>query len=132
MNLPQPGVTKILIVGADRPTCDVLSQVLAGSRFQLLIAANEREALLQFSTSRPDLIILDMNSWDSLPRIHEMCSVPIIALGRPDDPEAAVESLDHGADYFLTKPFGNQELCARIRALLRRKKSQVSTLVPLS
>jgi DNA-binding response OmpR family regulator len=132
MNLPQAGVTKILIVGADRHTQDILSQVLSGSRFQILTVANEREALLQFSTSRPDLIILDMNSWDSLPRIHEMSGVPIIALGKPDDPEGEIESLDHGADYFLTKPFGNQELCARIRALLRRKKSQVSTLVPLS
>jgi DNA-binding response OmpR family regulator len=124
MKPPQPGQKKILVVGADPATQDVLCQALSDGCFQILSAINGGDALYQFGTARPDLIILDMNGWETLEQIRDMSEIPIIALGQSDDPEAIVQTLDHGADYFLTKPFGSLELCARIRALLRRVKSE--------
>jgi DNA-binding response OmpR family regulator len=131
MKPPETRGKKILVVGDDRHTHDELSQLLSGGRFQILSATTGRDALFHFSTAQPDLIILDMGGWETIQQIREMSGVPIIALGSPDDPEALVDSLDHGADYFLTKPFGRLELCARIRALLRRTSNEPSLLAPL-
>jgi DNA-binding response OmpR family regulator len=131
MKPPETRGKKILVVGDDHRTQDELSHLLSNGRFQILSATNGRDALFHFNTAQPDLIILDINGWETIQQIREMSCVPIIALGSSDDPEALIDTLDHGADYFLTKPFGRQELCARIRALLRRTKSEPFLLAPL-
>jgi DNA-binding response OmpR family regulator len=123
---------KILIVGVDRQIQDTLTEALSFYRFQVLSASDGTEALFQFGTADPDLVILDIpqpgvDRWETLERIRGLSNgVPIIALGTPHDPRTEVESLNHGADHFVVKPFGIRELCARVRALLRRNQRQPS------
>lgn len=116
---------KVLIVGNDLWLQDTVPTALADGGFATLSASDGREALFQLGLFQPDLVILDLllpgqDSWVTLKRIRELSSVPIIALGTRYDQETEVKSLDFGADHYVAKPCGTLELCARVRALLRR------------
>jgi len=76
--------------------------------------------LFQLGLRQPHLVILDVNGWETLQRIRALSDIPIIALVE-DRPEARIECLDRGADYFLVKPPSMGELDARVRALLRQR-----------
>ncbi len=93
--------------------------------FAVLEASNGLEALMLWETEQPQLLILDimMPRLDGLEvcrRIRETSTVPIIVLTALDDERDKVTALDLGADDYLTKPFGVEELLARVRAVLRR------------
>lgn len=93
--------------------------------FAVLEASNGLEALMLWEREQPQLLILDimMPRLDGLEvcrRIRESSTVPIIVLTALDDERDKVTALDLGADDYLTKPFGVEELLARIRAVLRR------------
>src|SRR5207244_2354966 len=82
-------------------------------------------ALLRFREVLPDLVVLDLNmpgmsGLETCRAIRETSEVPIIVLTVRREEEEKVEALDAGADDYVTKPFGKQELLARIRAALRR------------
>jgi two-component system KDP operon response regulator KdpE len=122
---------KILVVGDDLATRQTLSDALRRSHYRLLTSAVSGDALFQVGVSQPDLVILDLaqlgiDGWDTLHRLRELSNAPIIVLSDAYDQRAEVASLDSGADYFVTKPIGIQELCARIRALLRRVTGNVT------
>ncbi len=93
--------------------------------FAVLEASCGLEALRLWETDHPQLLILDimlpyMDGFEVCRRIREISTVPIIILTALDDERDKVTALDLGADDYLTKPFGVEELLARVRAALRR------------
>jgi len=112
--------TRVLVVVGDRDTRELLAQAFAGHGFRALTASDGVSGLFQVGLVQPDLVVLDMNGWDTLRRMRNLSSVPIIVLVE-DEPRARIESLDQGADYFVTKPPSLREVEAKARALLRRR-----------
>jgi two-component system response regulator MprA len=115
----------ILVVDDDRKITDMLRRTLAYEGYQVLTAADGREALDKAQVHRPDLVVLDwlMPGIDGLEvarRIRLADNTLILMLTARDAVEDRVTGLDTGADDYLVKPFTPAELLARIRALLRR------------
>ena len=118
----------LLIADDDRKITDMLRRTLLYEGYQVLTAADGREALAQIQEHHPDLIVLDrmMPGVDGLEvarRVREIDATPILMLTARDAVEDRVAGLDSGADDYLVKPFAPQELLARIRALMRRVES---------
>ena len=93
--------------------------------YSVLSAKDGNEGLKACFSSKPDLAILDirmpkMNGWELLKRIREISDTPVIMLTILEQEDQIVQGLDGGADDYLAKPFGTDELMARVRALLRR------------
>lgn len=117
---------KILIVDDEPPIRKLLRMGLSTQGYDILDAPNGKTAL-QLMDEKPDLVILDLG----LPDIpgHELLrmirarqdSVPIVVLSSRGDEAGKVQALDLGADDYITKPFGMDELLARIRAALRHQ-----------
>lgn len=116
---------KILVVDDERQITRMLRAALQGSGYQVLMASNGIEALDQFESGRPDLIITDlampeMNGLEFTRAVRRLSQTPIIVLSVRDSDAMKVSALDEGADDYLTKPFSTTELLARVRAQLRR------------
>ncbi|MEM8857403.1 MAG: response regulator transcription factor [Chloroflexota bacterium] len=116
---------KILVVDDEKTIREFISKNLAIRNFDVITAANGLEALALFSSQSPDLIILDimmpnMDGLETCRRIRKQSHLPIIVLTALGEESDRVQALDAGADDCLTKPFGVEELMARVRAALRR------------
>jgi two-component system KDP operon response regulator KdpE len=123
---------KILIVDDEPQIRRVLKVILAGERYEFAEARSGEAALLQLREFLPDLVLLDINmpgmgGLEACRAIREASDVPIIVLTVRSDEEDTVNALDAGADDYVTKPFGKQELLARIRAALRRNPAAAVT-----
>jgi DNA-binding response OmpR family regulator len=121
-------VDKILLVCPDLAMTDNLAFVLQNYGFQIVNAAESKQALAELDRSSPDIIVMRENSrrlnGDELCiRIRELSDVPIIVLGREQEEVAGVEFLEMGADAYLTSPLILRELLARVRSLLRRTRT---------
>jgi two-component system KDP operon response regulator KdpE len=108
---------------------------LASHGFQVLEAANGREAAALVSSRNPDAVLLDLGLPDgdgiALTRnLREWTSVPVIVISARGKEEDKVTALDAGADDYLTKPFGLGELLARIRVVLRRGRAGEPAIPP--
>ena len=133
-NLPAPrvlpghqprGHARVLIVEDDESTRLLLRRVLHRHGLEVLEAPDAGEGLRQLFSGRPDLVLLDLQLPDLsgralLHRIRELTDVPVMVVTADCDEAACVSSLRAGADDFMPKPFGVQELLARVDALLRR------------
>ncbi|WP_024287415.1 response regulator [Cellulomonas sp. KRMCY2] len=118
-------MTKILVVDDDPSLLRALSINLRARHFDVRTASDGREALRQASTFLPDTVVLDLGLPDIdgvevVQGLRGWTNVPIIVLSARDTQSAKVDALDAGADDYMTKPFGMDELLARIRAGLRR------------
>lgn len=116
---------RILIVDDERQIVRMLRASLQSSGYEVISAANGLEALHQFETARPDLIITDlampeMNGLELTQAVRRSVQIPIIVLSVRGTDAMKVRALDEGADDYLTKPFSMSELLARVRAALRR------------
>lgn len=116
---------RILIVDDERQITRVLSRGLTTKGYDVHVAADGEAALQTFVDWHPDLVITDlsmpnMNGLELCRRLRNFSEVPIIILSVKGEERAKVEALDAGADDYVTKPFGIDELLARIRATLRR------------
>jgi two-component system, OmpR family, KDP operon response regulator KdpE len=117
---------RILVIDDEPPIRNLLRMGLTANGYQIIEAANGKAALEQLSQA-PDLIILDlglpdMDGHDLLRSIRGRNeAVPIIVLSSRGDEAGKVQALDLGADDYLTKPFGMDELLARMRAALRHR-----------
>jgi two-component system KDP operon response regulator KdpE len=116
---------RILVVDDESQLTRVLRTGLAAHGYDVRTAADGVEGLKQSNEWRPDLIITDlaMPNMDGLElcrKIRSVSQVPIIVLSAKGEEKIKVEALDLGADDFITKPFGIDELLARVRAALRR------------
>ena len=120
---------RILVVDDEIEIRRALSRALTARDYAVETAADGEEALAQAEMFRPELVVLDLNlpKLDGLEvcrRIREWSAVPILVLSVREDESDKVAALDLGADDYLSKPFGIDELLARVRALLRRSESQ--------
>jgi two-component system KDP operon response regulator KdpE len=103
----------------------VLRTVLTSQGYQVRTAGEGEAALSSFNEWRPELVITDlfmphMDGLELCRRIRSLSNVPIIVLSVKGEERSKVEALDSGADDYVTKPFGIDELMARVRAALRR------------
>jgi DNA-binding response OmpR family regulator len=115
----------ILIADDDADVRTLIARLLERAGYRVLNAAEGREALRLLHARRPMLVVLDvsmpgMGGWQALDRIREISDVPVLMLTASGDELDRVRGLRGGADDYVTKPFGRQELLARIDALLRR------------
>lgn len=118
-------VKRILVVDDEPQIARVLRRSLASRGYEVQVAGEGEEALEIFNSWTPDLIITDlsmpnMGGLELCRRVRATSQVPIIALSVKGEERAKVEALDGGADDYVTKPFGMDELLARVRAALRR------------
>lgn len=118
----------VLVIDDDDKITSLIRRSLAFSGYQVRTAADGEAGLNVLLTETPDLIILDvmmpkLDGWETVRRIREAgITVPVLMLTAKDDVSDRVRGLDLGADDYLVKPFALDELLARVRALLRRKK----------
>jgi two-component system KDP operon response regulator KdpE len=115
---------RILVVDDETQILRALRTILTQRHFRVTTASRGEEALTLAATSAPDLIILDLTLPDLdgievCARIRQWSQVPIVVLSVRDGEKDKVAALDQGADDYLTKPFGIEELLARIRVALR-------------
>ena len=117
--------SRVLVVDDEPQITRVLRTVLSSQGYQVKTAAEGEAALSSFTEFRPELVITDlymphMDGVELCRRIRSMSNVPIIVLSVKGEEKTKVEALDSGADDYVTKPFGIDELLARVRAALRR------------
>ena len=103
----------------------LLRELLDRRGFAVTEARDGQEALRTFFDQRPDLVVLDvsmpvLDGWQTLERIRELSDVPVVMLTAKATELEKTRGLRAGADDYVTKPFGRQELLARVEALLRR------------
>ena len=120
---------RILIVEDEPPIRRLLRATLGAHDYRTVEAATGAEALSALRHHRPDLVVLDLGLPDIdglalIGRIRETSPVPIVVLSSRGDEAAKVAALDAGADDYVTKPFGADELMARLRAALRHRLQQ--------
>ncbi len=116
----------VLVVEDDASLRNLLCEALKTEGFSTCVASNGRDALLQFYQRLPDLVVLDlimpeMDGWETLERLRMVSSCPVIIVTGLGTPEDIIRGfLEGGADDYLVKPFGIRELVARVHAVLRR------------
>ena len=114
----------ILVIDDEPQILRALRTILTEKQFKVTTASRGEEGLTLAATSLPDLVILDlglpdMDGIEVCTRLREWTECPIIVLSVRDGEHDKVAALDKGADDYLTKPFGIQELLARVRVALR-------------
>ena len=124
---------RILVVDDEPQLTRVLRTGLKSRGYDVLAAEDGESGFRLFQEWKPDLVITDlaMPNVDGLElcrRLRSVSQVPIIILSAKGEERIKVEALDLGADDFVTKPFGIDELLARMRAALRRANSQPATV----
>jgi len=118
-------MTTILAI-EDEPDIELaLRMLFEREGYDFAAAADGRSGLRQVHRGRPDLVVLDvglpeMVGWSVLERIRDIADVPVLMLSALSQESDKVRGLRSGADDYLTKPFANNELLARVEALLRR------------
>lgn len=116
---------RILIVDDDAEIRLLLTELLSRAGFQVEEAVDGKSALRKLFETPPALVILDvtmpeMDGYQTLERIRDLSDVPVIMLTARTQELERVRGLSGGADDYVPKPFGRQELLARVQALLRR------------
>jgi DNA-binding response OmpR family regulator len=120
---------RILVVDDDADIRGLVRELLERRDYEVGEAGNGREGLRAFYAAPPDAVVLDvtmpeLDGWQTLERIRDLSDVPVLMLTARGAELEKVRGLKAGADDYLTKPFGRQELLARIEALLRRTRSR--------
>jgi len=118
---------KILIIEDEQNICNFVKTILETNDYQVLTAKTGQDGKIMGLSHNPDLIILDLGLPDldgcSLIEIfREKSNLPIIVLSARTGEEDKVKALDLGANDYITKPFGTEELLARVRATLRNSR----------
>jgi two-component system KDP operon response regulator KdpE len=117
---------KILIVDDEPAQLRLVEQILTGNGYGIIKASSGEEGIRLLYEGKPDLVILDVlmsgiDGWQTCRCIREASDVPVIMLtGKRNSEDDIVRGLECGADEYLSKPVGNRELLARVRAALRR------------
>lgn len=119
---------KILIIDDEKPISDIIKFNLNKEGYETITAFDGREALKKFEEESPDLIILDLmlpelDGLEVAKEVRKTSHIPIIMLSAKDSEFDKVIGLEIGADDYVTKPFSNRELLARVKAHLRRMEN---------
>ena len=125
----------VLIVDDEPPIRRLLRTSLNAQGYRTIEAATAGEVLASIGRDRPDVVILDLglpdrDGLDVIREVRAASAVPIVVLTSREAERAKVAALDLGADDYVTKPFGMDELMARLRAALRHRLAQEGA-VPL-
>jgi two-component system, OmpR family, KDP operon response regulator KdpE len=118
-------VTRVLVVDDEAPILRALRINLAARKYEVSTAIDGASGLAAMASDRPDVLILDlglpdMDGTEVIRGLRGWSSVPIIVLSAWGQESQKVAALDAGADDYVTKPFGMDELLARLRAAVRR------------
>jgi two-component system, OmpR family, KDP operon response regulator KdpE len=118
-------VTRVLVIDDERSILRTLRINLTARKYEVVTAADGASGLAAMARARPDVLILDlglpdMDGADVIKGVRGQASTPIIVLSAADQESTKVAALDAGADDYITKPFGMDELLARLRAAVRR------------
>jgi DNA-binding response OmpR family regulator len=115
----------VLVVDDDELIRAVVGRLVSGAGGEVIDAPTAEDGLRALYRDRPSLVVLDidlpgLDGWEALERIRQMTDVPVVMLSGRGDELEKVRALQAGADDYVTKPFGPQELLARMQAHLRR------------
>ena len=126
----------ILIVEDEPQMRELIRRLVERAGMNAIDASSGRQGLQLYFARRPDLVVLDvalpeLDGWDVLARIREVSEVPVLMLTGDAAELQKVRGLRSGADDYVTKPFGRQELVARVEALLRRRKADEEAVPPV-
>jgi len=121
----------VLVVEDDQETRTALVRALGTRGYRIDEAADGQEALRHWESRRPDVVLLDLglpdiDGLDLIRRIRRESTTPIVILSGRYEEQEKVEALERGADDYVTKPFGVDELNARLRVALRRAAGPVA------
>lgn len=119
---------KVLVIEDEKTISQFISTVLNNNGYEAVQARSGSEALSMISSHCPDLIILDlglpdMDGLDILRKLREWSSLPVVVVSARSHEKDKVLALDMGADDYLTKPFGTDELLARVRTAIRHTRT---------
>jgi two-component system KDP operon response regulator KdpE len=125
---------KILVVDDEAQIIRVMRRILAAHQYDIRTASDGESGFELFQDWQPDLVVTDlqMPNTDGLElcrKLREISDVPIIVLSVRDEEKTIVEALDAGADDYVRKPFGTNELLARVRASLRRVPEKTTEFI---
>lgn len=123
-------MSKILVVDDEKPISDIIKFNLTKEGYDVITAADGKEALSLYSDESPDLVLLDqmlpeVDGIEVLRQIRSNDDTPVIMVTAKDSEIDKVLGLEMGADDYVTKPFSNRELVARVKVNLRRQKVTV-------
>jgi len=119
---------KILVIDDEPNICELLKLYLSKDDNEVIIAPGGPEGIAMFKVYEPDLVLLDImmpkkDGWQVCREIREISSKPIIMISAKTEDFDKVLGLELGADDFIVKPFSPREVCARVKAVLRRTKN---------
>ncbi len=119
---------RVLVIDDDDDIRGLVAELLQRSGLEVDQASDGRAGLRAFHQSSPDLVLLDvsmpeLDGWQTLERIRDLSDVPVMMLTARGAELERVRGLQAGADDYMVKPFGRQELVARVQALLRRART---------
>jgi two-component system KDP operon response regulator KdpE len=128
--------SRILVVDDEPQILRALTTNLRGAGYEVATARSVEEALAEAAMRPPDAVILDLllpdgNGTDVCRELRRWSNVPVIVLSAVGEETEKVAALDAGADDYVTKPFGIDELLARLRAALRRSADAIEPVVRL-
>jgi DNA-binding response OmpR family regulator len=125
----------VMVVDDEPDTITLLKQIFINNGFNVSGALSGKEALRKLTDVNPSIIIMDllmpeMDGIETLREIQKMSNVPVIILSAVDRKEDIITALRAGTDDYITKPFNNDELIARVHSVLRRaeKTAAISSL----
>lgn len=127
---------RILVVDDEPNIIATIAPLLRARGYEVFAAMSGRAALDAVDRDKPDLLVLDLglpdiDGADVCRRVRDTSKIPILVLSARGAEGDKVKALDAGADDYVTKPFGTEELLARIRAALRRVDGSTSTSGPI-
>jgi two-component system, OmpR family, KDP operon response regulator KdpE len=127
---------RILVVDDEPQILRAVGTSLRGAGYEVETALSAEEALTQAAARPPDAVILDLvlpdgRGTDVCRELRRWSTVPIVVLSAIDEEDEKVAALDAGADDYVTKPFGVEELLARVRAALRRSSPSRDPVIDL-
>jgi DNA-binding response OmpR family regulator len=122
---------RILVVDDDPDIRSLLRELFERAGYEITEAGSGRAGLRAVYDGHPDLVVLDvgmpeLDGWQTLERLRDLSDVPVLMLTARAAELEKVRALKAGADDYVTKPFGRQELLARTEALLRRARGRRS------
>ena len=124
----------VLVIEDEKSICDFIAKTLNASDYKAVTAGSGKEGLAILTSALPDLVLLDlglpdMDGIDIIKQTREWASLPIIVISARVQEREKVAALDAGADDYITKPFGTDELLARIRTAIRHSNKIVDDKV---
>ena len=122
----------VLLIDDEQRMLDLLELFLVPHGYRCLKATSGEQGIVMLKEEQIDLVLLDimmpnLDGWEVCEAIREFSNVPVIMLTARSDKKDLIKGLNKGADDYITKPFDEGELIARVQAVLRRYHSENST-----